>query len=65
MGDQTQAVIFGATDEVLAILKADDLNDNDRKNEIESLFSSKLTDEMFNSLTVMAKELTDYQPDAA
>lgn len=53
MGDNSTGEIKGATDEVLAILKSDNLNDSQRKIEIEGFLDS-LTDETFNSMTVLA-----------
>jgi len=53
MGDQSLETLKGALDEVLAILKADGLNNNERKSDIESIID-KLTQADFNSLTVFA-----------
>jgi hypothetical protein len=51
-----------AVDEVLAILKTDDMKDVDRKNEIEVIID-KLTDQTFNTLTILAAKITDYDPE--
>ena len=53
-----------AADEVLAILKTEDFNDNDRKKEIEGIVD-RLSDETFNMLTVFAQQLVDYSADMA
>lgn len=53
MGDHSTEVIKGAADEVLAILKTDNMTDNLRKLEIESILD-RLSDETFNSLTVLS-----------
>ena len=50
-----------AVDEILAVLKADDLNDGQRKAEIDALLGiERLTDDEFNTMTVLASCLTDY-----
>lgn len=51
-----------AVDEVLAILKTDNMKDVDRKNEIEGIID-KLTDQTFNTLTILAAKITDYDPE--
>ncbi len=48
---------------MLALLKTDDLNDNERKREIEGILD-RLSDETFNQLTVQAQQLIDYAPDS-
>ena len=53
IGDMSTADLKSATDEVLAILKTDELNDNERKREIEGIVD-RLTDETFNAMTIMA-----------
>lgn len=53
MGDNSTEIIKGAADEVLAILKTENLTDNSRKIEIESILD-RLSDETFNSLTILA-----------
>ena len=58
------ADLKSATDEVLAILKTDELNDNERKREIEGIVD-RLTDETFNAMTIMAQQLVDYSPEDA
>jgi pre-mRNA-splicing helicase BRR2 len=62
MGDVSTSDIKSAGDEVLAILKTENLNDNDRKREIEGILD-RLSDETFNSLTVLAQQLVDYSPE--
>ena len=53
MGDHSLETLKGALDEVLAILKADGLNNVERKSDIESIID-KLNQTDFNSLTVLA-----------
>ena len=62
MGDHSLDVIKGALDEIIAILKAEGMRDQDRKAEIESLID-RLTDTEFNNMTVLGQQLTDYQTD--
>jgi hypothetical protein len=52
MGDHSLEVLKGALDEVLAILKADGIQDKERKIEIESLLD-KLNDTDFHTLLVL------------
>jgi len=59
MGDYSLDVLKGALDEVLAILKADGVQDKDRKAEIESLLD-RIDESEFNTLTVLGQQLTDY-----
>lgn len=59
MGDYSLDVLKGALDEVLAILKADGVQDKDRKAEIESLID-RIDESEFNTLTVLGQQLTDY-----
>ena len=47
MGDHSIETIKGAGDEVLAILKTENMTDYQRKSEIESILD-KLSDETFN-----------------
>ena len=53
MGDVSTSDLKSAADEVLAILKTEDFNDNERKREIEGIVD-RLTDETFNTLTIIA-----------
>lgn len=53
MGDVSTSDLKSAGDEVLAILKSEDMNDGERKREIEGIID-RLTDEQFNTITVIA-----------
>ena len=64
MGDVSTGDLKSAADEVLAILKTEDLNDNERKREIEGIVD-RLSDEAFNTLTVFAQQMVDYSPEDA
>ena len=54
MGDNSLEVLKGALDEVLAILKADGVQDKDRKIEIESLLD-RIDETEFHTLIVMSQ----------
>jgi pre-mRNA-splicing helicase BRR2 len=62
LGDQPDQVIREAVDEVLAVLKTDNMLDTDKKIEIESIIGP-LSDEQFNKWMIMSKQLTDYDPE--
>jgi len=47
---------------VLALLKTDNITDRERRTEIDNLLAYKLNDDEFNSITVMAKQLVDFEP---
>jgi pre-mRNA-splicing helicase BRR2 len=53
IGDVSTADLKSAADEVIAILKTEELTDAERKREVEGIVD-KLSDEAFNSLTVLA-----------
>lgn len=61
MGDCSLETLKGATDEVIAILKQEGVQDAQRKTEIEYLID-RLSDSDFNSLVVFGQQLTDYTP---
>ena len=54
------AVLKGAADEALAILKSDALNDTQRKGELEGILE-KLSDDQFHNLTVLSQLMVDYE----
>ncbi|KAI9034250.1 Sec63 Brl domain-containing protein [Hyaloraphidium curvatum] len=61
LGDIPQDVLRGAADEVIQILKDEDLKDFDKKKQIESILSP-LTSERFATLVQLGKKLTDFRP---
>ncbi|CAF0874013.1 unnamed protein product, partial [Didymodactylos carnosus] len=63
LGDQAHDVLCGAADEVLSLLKNDKVRDNERKHGIETVLSSKITDECFTSLMKLGKTITDWSID--
>ena len=63
LGDVPLDTIKGALDEIIAILKNEGYKDSDRKAEIESIID-RLSEQEFNSLTVLGQQLTDYVSEA-
>ncbi|KAI1727001.1 sec63 brl domain-containing protein [Ditylenchus destructor] len=62
IGDQSRAVLHGAADEVIRLLKSDAIREKDKKREIDSLLSVRMSDERFALLTNLSKKLTDFNP---
>ncbi|KAJ3224615.1 DEIH-box ATPase [Clydaea vesicula] len=60
IGDSTQEVLRGVVDEVLSILKNENLKDFDKKKEIE-VFTEPLGSEQFASLVNLGKKITDFK----
>jgi pre-mRNA-splicing helicase BRR2 len=63
IGDQARSILCGAADEVLIVLKNDKLRDKDRKNEIETLLSTKIPEQRFALLVNLGKKITDWTTD--
>ncbi|CAF4909304.1 unnamed protein product, partial [Rotaria sp. Silwood1] len=63
IGDQARSILCGAADEVLIVLKNDKLRDKDRKNEIETLLSTKIPEQRFAFLVNLGKKITDWSTD--
>ncbi len=63
VGDQARSILCGAADEVLIVLKNDKLRDKDRKNEIETLLSTKIPEQRFALLVNLGKKITDWTTD--
>ncbi|CAI2164952.1 17078_t:CDS:2 [Funneliformis geosporum] len=59
LGDQAQDVVRSAADDILKILKDENLKDFDRKREIESFIGS-MEPERFAQLVNLGKKITDY-----
>lgn len=53
MGDNSLEILRGATDEVIAILKTDNMNESMKKVEIESILD-RMSDETYNQMVIMA-----------
>lgn len=62
LGDQPNEMFRDAVDQILAVLKTENLLDTDKKTEIESIIG-QITNEDFNKLYMMSKQLTDYNPE--
>ena len=60
MGDESQEVLKGAADEVLAILKNEKQKDSEKKTSIEIITGSKISDETLNKLVLMSKQFVDF-----
>ena len=61
IGHSSIETMKDAVDEILAVLKDENLNDRQRKAEIDALLGLEpLTDDEFNTMTVLASCLTDY-----
>jgi pre-mRNA-splicing helicase BRR2 len=54
MGDVSTADLKSAADEVLAILKTEDMTNIERKREIEGIVD-RLNDEQFNTITIFGQ----------
>ncbi|KAI6193789.1 hypothetical protein M3Y96_01056000 [Aphelenchoides besseyi] len=59
LGDVTQDILVSATEEVLKVLKADSIRENDKRGEVEALIN-KLPDERFAVLVNLSKKITDF-----
>jgi hypothetical protein len=59
LGDLSLSDLKSAGDEILAIMKTEDLTDAARKRECEAI-TDRMTDESFNQLTVLVGSLVDY-----
>lgn len=59
LGDQPQSVILSATDEVLALLKDENIRPAQRQRDLQ-LILGNLTNETYNTLIKIAKQITDY-----
>jgi len=62
LGDQSPDVLRGAADEVLAAIKTDGVLDSDRKKDVEEVLGP-ITDEFFQELYRLSKQITDFGAD--
>ncbi|CAG9313946.1 unnamed protein product [Blepharisma stoltei] len=62
LGDQPNEMFRDAVDQILAVLKTENILDVDKKTEIE-LIIGNISNEDFNKMYMMSKQLTDYNPD--
>ncbi|KAG9508941.1 small nuclear ribonucleoprotein helicase, partial [Fragariocoptes setiger] len=61
LGDQPSDYLCGAADEVLDVMKNDNLREDAKKNEIDQLLGSVMEPERFNILTNLCKKITDFE----
>eukprot|EP00055_Hartaetosiga_balthica_P018407 m.134146 g.134146 ORF g.134146 m.134146 type:complete len:2176 (-) comp9519_c1_seq1:89-6616(-) len=61
IGSQPADILMGAADEVLEILKGDELKSNEKHKELSALLGQKITDKNFNRVSGLALKITDYQ----
>jgi pre-mRNA-splicing helicase BRR2 len=59
VGDLSTEDLKSAGDEVLALLKSEDLTDKQRRMEIETIVD-RLSDEAFNQMVVLGQQMVDY-----
>lgn len=55
-------MLYGATDEILRVLKSESYRDKERKKEVEGLIG-KLSDANYALLVNLSKKITDFHPD--
>ncbi|CAD8198479.1 unnamed protein product [Paramecium octaurelia] len=60
--EQSQDVIKSIVDEVLAIMKSENLKDSEKRQEVEAIIG-KLSNELFSDIVLSTKAITDYQPE--
>ena len=58
LGDQSNDVLYDVANEVLALLKLEDIKAEDKKKELEAIFEVK--DAVFTKLLNLSKEIKDY-----
>lgn len=65
LGGQPVNVVTGAADEVLGVLKNDNLKNPDKKKEIEKLLYTSIPNQVFDHVVSSGRLITDYQDAAA
>jgi pre-mRNA-splicing helicase BRR2 len=60
VGDQSESVIMSAADEVLTILKNEEMKPADRQKEVELLLKAQMSPEVFADLIKISKAITDF-----
>lgn len=63
LGDQPNDIIWGAADEVIAILKDDNIRDSNKQKEVEKLLGS-LDTMKYTKFVQISKKLTDFAADS-
>lgn len=64
IGDQSQELLRGATDEILILLKNENMKDLDRKKEIEAILGDQMASEKFAQLINLGKRITDFSSES-
>ncbi|GMT33326.1 hypothetical protein PFISCL1PPCAC_24623 [Pristionchus fissidentatus] len=62
IGDQPRDILCGAADEVLIVLKSDEIRETDRKKAVEE-FLGALSDQRAHALINLSKKITDFSID--
>lgn len=65
VGDQALPIIMSAADEVLALLKTDDVRPADRLREINAVLNAQVNQERFSDLLKIVKGITDFTDETA
>ncbi|EGD81008.1 ASCC3L1 protein [Salpingoeca rosetta] len=65
LGSQPQDILMGAADEILAVLKDEDIKTKDKQHEIASLLGQRVSDEEFTRLVGLSQKITDYHDTTA
>ncbi|KAL8656143.1 MAG: hypothetical protein Q9210_000469 [Variospora velana] len=60
LGDVPHEVVRSAADAVLELLKDENMNDLDKKKEIDDLLGASMDSKQFNELVNLGKKITDY-----
>jgi hypothetical protein len=60
VGDQSEQVIMSAADEVLKILKDEEIKPADKQKQVELLLKATISSELFADLLKISKAITDY-----
>ncbi|CDP11345.1 unnamed protein product [Coffea canephora] len=65
LGGQPVNVVRGAADEILAVLKNDNLKNHDKKKEMEKFLSNPIPNQVFDHVVSIGRLITDYRDAAA
>jgi pre-mRNA-splicing helicase BRR2 len=65
LGDQALPIIMSAADEVLVLLKTDDVRPADRLREINAILNAQVSQERFADLLKIVKGITDFTDETA
>eukprot|EP00043_Microstomoeca_roanoka_P014404 m.142887 g.142887 ORF g.142887 m.142887 type:complete len:2149 (-) comp16005_c1_seq1:147-6593(-) len=65
LGSQPQDILMGAADEVLTVLKDEEIKTKDKQHEVAALLGQRLSDEDFTRLIGLGQKITDYHDTTA